>query len=114
MSLKGRGLQAKSFPITQIQKQVHPRLDIDEDAVAYLEKLIYSLLAQMCAAQPHTISDVESYVQKNFAAPIDTWALSDAQLLMDRAQKRRGVFIFPIEKLFALLQKVRQWEWLQD
>ena len=60
----------------------------------------------MCAAQPHTMADVESYVQKNFTAPIDTWALSDAQLLMDRAQKRRGVFIFPVDKLFVLLQKV--------
>ncbi len=74
--------------------------------MAYLEGLIYSLLAQMCAAQPHVMADVESYVQKNFTAPIDTWALSDAQLLMDRAQKRRGVFIFPVDRLFVLLQKV--------
>lgn len=86
---------------------MHPRLDIDEDALSYLERLIYCQLAQMCAAQPHTIQDVEAYVQKNFPTPIDTWALSDAQLLMDRAQKRRGVFIFPVDKLFTLLQKVR-------
>lgn len=85
---------------------MHPRLDIDEDALGYLEGLIYCLLGQMCSAQPHTMSDVESYVQKNFTAPIDTWALSDAQLLMDRAQKRRGVFIFPVDKLYMLLQKV--------
>ena len=84
---------------------MHPRLDIDEDAVGHLEGLIYCLLAQMCSAQPHTIADVETYVQKNFTAPIDTWALSDAQLLMDRAQKRRGVFIFPVDKLFVMLQK---------
>lgn len=74
-----------------------------------MEELIYSLLAQMCAAQPHVMIDVENYVQKNFTTPIDTWALSDAQLLMERAQKRRGVFVFPVEKLFALLQKVRCW-----
>lgn len=91
--------------LRKIQKQVHPRLDIDEDASAYLERLIYCLLAQMCSAQLHTISDVEAYVQKNFTAPIDTWALSDAQLVMDRAQKKRGVFIFPVDKLFTLLQK---------
>ncbi len=52
------------------------------------------------------MADVEYYVQKNFAAPIDTWALGDAQLLMDKAQKRRGAFIFPVDKLFSLLQKV--------
>ena len=45
-------------------------------------------------------------MQKNFTAPIDTWALSDAQLMMERAQKRRGVFVFPVEKLFTQLQKV--------
>ena len=64
----------------------------------------------MCAAQPHVMGDVESYVQKNFTAPIDTWALSDAQLLMERAQKRRGVFIFPVERLFVLMQKVSFFE----
>ena len=62
----------------------------------------------MCAAQPHTLTDVESYVQKNFATPIDTWALSDAQMLMERAQKRKGsVFVFPVDKMFPQLQKVR-------
>lgn len=98
-----RGLLQQA--LRKIQKQVHPRLDIDEDAVTYLEGLIYCLLAQMCAAKPHSIPDVEVYVQKNFMAPIDTWALSDAQLLMDRAQKRKGVFIFPVDKLFVQLQK---------
>ena len=95
---------------TQIQKQVHPRLEIDDEAVAYLEELIYRLLAQMCAAQPHTMADIEAYVQQNFAAPIDTWALSDAQLMMERLEKhpkRKGVFVFNVDKIFQQLQKVR-------
>ena len=95
---------------TQIQKQVHPRLEIDDNAVAYLEELIYRLLAQMCAAQPHTMADIEAYVQQNFAAPIDTWALSDAQLMMERLEKhpkRKGVFVFNVDKIFQQLQKVR-------
>ena len=74
--------------------------------MAYLESLIYQLLAQMCAAQPHTIKDVELYVQNNFAAPINTWALHDAKLLIERAQKKRGGYVFPVDKMFPQLQKV--------
>ena len=77
--------------------------------MVYLEGLLYSLLAKICAAQPHTIADVESYVKKNFKDPIDTWAVSEAQLLMSRAQKRRGVILFPVDKLFTLLKKVSFW-----
>lgn len=94
--------------LRKIQKQVHPRLEIDDEAVAYLEELIYRLLAQMCAAQPHTMADIEAYVQQNFAAPIDTWALSDAKLMMERLEKhakRKGVFVFNVEKIFQQLQK---------
>ena len=91
----------------QIQKQVHPRLDIEDDAVIYLEALIFRLLAQMCATQPRTLDDVEAYVQRNFASPIDAWALSDAKVMMDRAQRRKAVFTFPVEKIYSQLQKVR-------
>ncbi len=90
----------------QIQKQVQPRLDINDDALTYLEGMIFRLLAQICAAQPHTLADVETYVQKNFATPIDTWALSDAKMLMERAQKKKVLFVFPVEKMFLQLQKV--------
>ena len=72
----------------------------------YLEVLIYRLLAQMCATQPHTLDDVETYVQRNFASPIDAWALSDAKVLMERAQRRKGVFLFPVDKMYPMLQKV--------
>ena len=60
----------------------------------------------MCATQPHTLDDVEAYVQRNFASPIDAWALSDAKVIMDRAQRRKGVFSFPVEKIYTQLQKV--------
>lgn len=81
-------------------------MEINEDALAYLEGMIFRLLAQMCAAQPHTLPDVESYVQKNFATPIDSWALSDAKMLMERTQKKKVYFVFPVDKMFPLLQKV--------
>ena len=77
--------------------------------MVYLELLIYRLLAQMCATQPHTLEDVEMYVQRTFASPIDAWALSDAKVLMERAQRRKGVFLFPVDKMYPMLQKVYQW-----
>jgi len=104
-STKWKGLLQSA--LRRVQKQVHPRLEIDDDAVAYLEELIYRLLAQMCAAQPHSLADVESYVQQNFTAPIDTWALNEAKELMEKlAQKKKGVFAFPVDKIFQQLQKV--------
>lgn len=92
---------------TQIQKQVHPHLDVDEAAVEYLEALIYQLLTQMCAAQPKTLQDVETHVMATFTHPINLWSLGDANQKMDRhAVRKRGVFIFPIEKIYQQLQKV--------
>ena len=84
-------------------------MDIKDDAVIYLEILIYRLLAQICANQPHTLDDVESYVQRNFPSPIDTWALNDAKLLMERAQWRKRVFLFPVDEMFFMLQKVQNY-----
>jgi son of sevenless-like protein len=60
----------------------------------------------MCSAHPHSITDVESHVQSTFAHPIDVWSLSEAQEKMERyAVRKRGVFLFPIEKLYHLLVK---------
>jgi son of sevenless-like protein len=92
--------------LRKIQKQVHPRLEIDDDALEYLEVLIFHLMSQMCSAHPHSITDVESHVQSTFAHPIDVWSLSEAQEKMERyAVRKRGVFLFPIEKLYHLLVK---------
>ncbi len=75
--------------------------------MGYLEELIFRLLAQICAASPHVLQDVEAYVQKNFAAPIDTWALSDAQMMMGKhAAKKKGVFVFPVDQIYQQLQRV--------
>ena len=92
----------------QIQKQVHPRMDIEDDAIFYMEELLYHLLALICSTQPRSISDVTSYTTKNFVVPINTWAVNDAQKTMERHQLRKGksVFNLPVEKLHTLLEKV--------
>ena len=93
----------------QIQKQVHPRMDIEDDAVLYMEDLLYHLLALICSTKPHSINDVVSYITKTFVVPLNTWAISDAQRTMERHQLRKGksVFNLPVDKLHPLLEKVR-------
>ena len=83
-------------------------MEIDEEATTYLEELVYHLLSQICGAQPHSVADVKTYVNKNFVSPINTWALDDAERTMERHQLRRGksAFTFPVEKLYQLLEKV--------
>ena len=56
----------------------------------------------MCNSASHH----ETYVQRNFASPIDTWALSDAKVMMERAQRKKAAFLFPVDKMFPMLQKV--------
>ena len=97
------------YMCTQIQKQVNPRMGIDDDAISYMEELVYHLLAQICSSQPHSTSDVVAYITKNFVFPINTWAINVAQRTMERHQiqgKSKSVFNFPVEKLHPLLEKV--------
>lgn len=69
--------------------------------------MIFQLLAQICSVQPHALSDVETHVQATFSYPIDVWSLNEAQEKLERfAARKRGVFLFPIDKLHQQLTKV--------
>ena len=47
------------------------------------------------------------YVKKTFPDPIDQWALGEAQKVMEKyAMKKKGVSVFPVEKIHQLLLKV--------
>ena len=50
---------------------------------------------------------VIDYVRKTFPDPIDQWALGEAQKVMEKyAMKKKGVSVFPVEKIHQLLSKV--------
>lgn len=88
----------------QIQKQVHPRLDIDDESIDFIEMLLLQLLGRISGAKPHTIQDVETHVSATFAYPIDVWSLNEAREKLQRlASKKRGVFLFPIDKIHLLM-----------
>ncbi|KAH3853082.1 son of sevenless homolog 2-like [Dreissena polymorpha] len=91
-----------------VNKQVHPSLTAQTDALEYIEDLIIQLLASLCACEPHVVQDVEDRVQKTFPDPIDKWAIRDA----DRAikadanrNKKNSSLVLPVDKIHPLLVK---------
>lgn len=97
----------KSLLVSALQKvqiQVHSSLTAKEDALKYVESLIFRLLGMLCAAQPHTVQDVEDRVQKTFPHPIDKWAIGDAQNAIEKG-KKKSPLVLPVEKIHPLLQK---------
>lgn len=47
------------FFLSQVQKQVHPTLMAEEEALQHIEELILQLLNMLCVAQPRSVQDVE-------------------------------------------------------
>ena len=90
----------------QVQRQVHPSLTAKEDALQYIEKLILQLLVMLCAAQPHSVQDVEERVSKTFPHPIDKWAIGDAQNALDKGKGKKSPLVLPVDKIHPLLAKV--------
>ena len=89
----------------QVQKQVHNSLTIVQEALEYIELLIFKLLDILCACQPHGVQDVEERVTKTFPHPIDKWAISDAQSALEK-RKRNCQLVLPVDKLQHLLKVV--------
>ena len=66
--------------------------------------LLLQLLGRISGAKPHTIQDVETHVSATFAYPIDVWSINEAREKLQRlASKKRGVFLFPIDKIHLLM-----------
>ena len=88
-----------------MQLQAHPTLNVQDEALDYIETLIIELLYQICECQPHTVDDVEDRVLKTFPHPIYKWAISDAQAATERGKKKNPL-VFPAEKVHPVMQKV--------
>ena len=90
---------------------MHPRLSIDDDAIEFLEVLVYQLLSQVCSVKPHSVADVEEHIQSTFAYSVAQWSLNEAHEKLERnSVRKRSVFVFPIDKIHHQLMKVREEE----
>ncbi|XP_013393700.1 son of sevenless homolog 1-like isoform X1 [Lingula anatina] len=88
--------------LQKVQHQVHPSLSCREDALEYIETLIFQLLGMLCSCQPHNVQEVEDRVQKTFPHPIDKWAVSDAQNALEKG-KKKSPLVLPVDKIHPLL-----------
>ena len=88
-----------------MQQQVHPHLTIRDEALQYIEGLILDLLQTLCQTKPHNLQEVEICVRNTLPHPIDKWAMSDAQMALDKGRKKTSL-VLPFEKLHTLLSKV--------
>ena len=82
-------------------------MNIEDEAIEYLESLVYQLLSQICSCKPHSVTDVEEHVQATFAYPIDEWSLNEAhEKLNKHALRKRNVSHFPVDRIHHQLMKV--------
>ncbi|KXJ14446.1 Son of sevenless-like 1 [Exaiptasia diaphana] len=93
-------------PLRRVQKDVHPSLEVQDEALNYIENLIIHLLYHLCACQPHTVSDVEDRVNKTFPDPIDKWAILDAQAAIEKGKKKSTQLILPADKIHPLIKDI--------
>ncbi|GFO27436.1 son of sevenless, partial [Plakobranchus ocellatus] len=89
--------------LIDVQIQVHNTLSSRDDAVEFIEKLMFRLLITLCSAQPHSIEDVDDRISKTFPDPIDKWAIRDAQLAVKDGKKNN--ILLPVDKIQPLLKE---------
>lgn len=93
------------FFLTKVAKEVQPDLEIENEAIKYVEKLIIQLLGHLCIVHPHSCKDVEDRVKKTFPQPIDQWCIDEGQQAVDKGKKKNPL-VLPVDKIHPLLQKV--------
>ena len=73
-------------------REVQPSLLVDQDAVQFVEELLYKILGILCAMRPRTVQDVEDYVTKTFDPQVGKWANKEAREVVDSyvASKQRS------------------------
>eukprot|EP00040_Diaphanoeca_grandis_P021301 m.113455 g.113455 ORF g.113455 m.113455 type:complete len:1196 (-) comp28272_c0_seq1:23-3610(-) len=112
---QGRWKGMFNVALKKVQKQVHPHMELDEDATEYLDNIMYSLLVHICSMQeevPMSGTECEQCVLKLFpqeSSLLATWAMKEANAavnkFIDNKRKAATLSEFPVEKAHSRLMK---------
>lgn len=97
--------------IEKIHKDKNDSLVIKTDAVEYIESVLIKVLESLCSKQPRTTEEVEKFINKFFAPPLNLSVLRTAHENLDllNPKSKRGSksssSIFPLDKIQHLLFK---------
>lgn len=96
--------------IRRVGTQVHPGLTIDEETLAYVDSLLYTVMSFLCSPSPKKYQDIEERVKATFPEDLTQWAVREAQEAIKKyraSNKKKGTVIlcFPVEKVYQKLLK---------
>ncbi|CDW56550.1 son of sevenless 2 [Trichuris trichiura] len=99
-----RGVFAES--LYRVTQDVHPGFGIQREALDHVEELIIRLLLDVAAKRPHSTADVEQHISKTFPAPLNAWAVKEAQEVLVKSHRRHRdrSAIFPLQRVHLLLR----------
>ncbi|KFD70593.1 hypothetical protein M514_09795 [Trichuris suis] len=100
-----RGVFAES--LYRVTQDVHPGFGIQREALDHVEELIIRLLLDVAAKRPHSTADVEQHISKTFPAPLNAWAVKEAQEVLVKSHRRHRdrSAIFPLQRVHLLLRE---------
>lgn len=67
----------------QILSKVHPELEVDDEALLYIESIVFKLVKLLIASTPHSVQELEERLLKLFPPPLNKWANSRANSVLN-------------------------------
>ncbi|XP_003375279.1 protein son of sevenless [Trichinella spiralis] len=90
----------------RITQEVNPGFGIQREALDHVESLIIRLMYDIAAKKPFTISDVEQHIEKTFPAPLNVWAVKEAQDVLGKSSRRHRdrSAVLPFQRIHLMLR----------
>ncbi|KAL1228787.1 Son of sevenless [Trichinella spiralis] len=91
----------------RITQEVNPGFGIQREALDHVESLIIRLMYDIAAKKPFTISDVEQHIEKTFPAPLNVWAVKEAQDVLGKSSRRHRdrSAVLPFQRIHLMLRE---------
>jgi len=89
------GTEKRSFQgafiqsIKKIQQTHRNALQLSQDALQYLDKLLFQLLSSLLTPPQKTLQDVQEQFCRKIPEPLSTWVLEDSKYIREKGSKRK-------------------------